>query len=177
MVGGPDDTARGLSIWLMPEAVPGARLQTLILDLARKNRTPSFPPHVTLLGGIAGPEDSVRAGAAMLARQMGPLTVHLGEIETSAAFFRCVFVRAELRPDLRWAEARGQKPFSEAAARPFPPHLSLVYGHLAAPAREAIREELGGVLKLSFAASCLHLFRTEGPPEAWQPRGVFPLQR
>ncbi len=176
MVRAADDTARGLSLWLMPEGATHARLQALILELARKNLTPTFPPHLTLLGGISASEATARAGAAELARQMGRVTIRLGEIETSEAFFRCVYARAELTEALRWAEVRAREPFSEAAPLPFLPHLSLVYGHLPAPAREAVRQALGGALELSFAASRLYLFRTEGPPGAWRLRTVFPLR-
>lgn len=176
MVPGADDTAQGLSLWLMPEGTSHVRLQALILDLARTHLTPPFPPHLTLLGGISGSEPAAREGAAKLAREMGPATIHLGEIETSKAFFRCVFARAELTDAPRWAEARAREPFSDAAAPPFLPHLSLVYGHLPDPVRQAVREHLGGALKLSFATSRLHLFRTEGPPRAWRLRGVFPLR-
>jgi 2'-5' RNA ligase len=175
MVPGGDDTARGLSLWLMPEGAAHARLQALILDLAGKNHAPAFPPHLTLLGGISASEAAARAGAAELARQLGPLTIHLGEIETSEAFFRCIYARADLTETLRAAELRAREPFSETAS-PFLPHVSLLYGHLSAPAREALRQDLGGALEVSFTASRLHLFRTEGPPRAWRLCAVFPLQ-
>ncbi len=170
-----DDTAVGMSLWLMPEGGVGDRLRVLIGELARRHRTPSFPPHLTLLGGIPGPEDAALSRAAGLARGLGPIAIRLGAVETSDEYFRCVFVRAEPTEALRGAHVDARAAFAGAAPTPFLPHLSLLYGRLERPQLAAVLRELGGTLEVAFEASRLHLFRTQGPPRAWRRRGAFPL--
>ncbi|HXB57040.1 MAG TPA: 2'-5' RNA ligase family protein [Vicinamibacteria bacterium] len=170
-----DDTAVGMSLWLMPESGVGDRLRVLIEGLARRHRTPSFPPHLTLLGGIPGPEEDALSRVAGLARGLGPIAIRLVDVETSDEYFRCVFVRAEPTEALRAAHVGARAAFANVASTPFRPHLSLLYGRLEPPERAAVLQELGGTLELAFEASRLHVFRTQGPPRDWRPRGAFPL--
>jgi hypothetical protein len=159
-------TAVGMSLWLMPEGGVGDRLRALIGELARRHRTPAFPPHLTLLVGIPGPEE---------ARSLGPITIRLREVAASDEYFRCVFVQAEPTKALRGAHVDARAAFGGAAPTLFLPHLSLIYGRLGPPERAAVLLELGGTLELAFEASRLHVFRTQGPPRAWRRRGAFPL--
>ena len=170
-----DDIAVGMSLWLMPEGRVGDRLRVLIGELARRHRTPAFPAHLTLLGGIPGPEEAVLSRAAGLSRGLGPIAIRLHEMETSDEYFRCVFVRAEPTESLRGAHVGARAAFTGAAPTPFRPHLSLLYGRLEAPERAAVLRELGGTLEVAFEAARLHVFRTQGPPRAWRRRGAFPL--
>jgi 2'-5' RNA ligase len=170
-----DDTAVGMSLWLMPEGGVRDRLRVLIGELARRHRTPSFLPHLTLLGGIPGPEEAVLSRAAGLARGLGQIAIRLREVEASDEHFRCVFVQAELTDALRGAHVLARAAFGGAAPTPFLPHLSLLYGRLGPKERAAVLKELGGTLEVAFDASWLHVFRTQGPPRAWRRRGAFPL--
>jgi putative hydrolase of the HAD superfamily len=168
-------TAVGMSLWLMPEGAVGNRLLVLIRELARRHRTPSFLPHLTLLGGIPGPEEAALSRAAGLARGLGPIAIRLREVETSDDYFRSVFVRAEPTESLRGAHVGARAAFAGTAQTPFRPHLSLLYGRLEPSQRAAVLRELGGTLEVAFEASRLHAFATEGPPRAWRRRGAFPL--
>jgi 2'-5' RNA ligase len=172
-----DDTAVGISLWLMPEGGVGDRLRVLIRDLARRHRTPPFLPHLTLLGGIPGPEEAVLSRAASLARGLGPIAIRLREVDTSDEYFRSVFVRAQQIESLRGAHVGARAAFAGAAPAPFLPHLSLLYGRLEPTRRAAVVRELGGMLEVAFEASRLHVFRTQGPPRAWRRWGAFPLGR
>jgi 2'-5' RNA ligase len=170
-----DDNAVGMSLWLMPEGAVRDRLRVLIGELARRHRTPLFLPHLTLLGGIPGPEEAALSRAAGLGRALGPIAIRLREVETSDDYFRCVFVRAELTESLRGAHVDARAAFPGAAPTPFLPHLSLLYGRLESPQRAAVLRELGPAQEVAFEASRLHVFRTEGPPRAWRRRGAFLL--
>ncbi|HKC14107.1 MAG TPA: 2'-5' RNA ligase family protein [Vicinamibacteria bacterium] len=175
MGGAADDSAVGMSLWLMPEGPVGERLRELIGGLARRYRTPFFPAHLTLLGAIPGPEEAVLSRVADLARGLGPIAIHLLDVETSDEYFRCVFVRAEPTEPLRAAHIDARAAFADAAPTPFRPHLSLLYGRLEPLQRAAVLRELAGTLELTFEASELHVFRTLGPSRDWRPRGAFPL--
>src|SRR5437879_1543205 len=161
-----DDIAVGMSLWLMPEGRAGDRLRALIGELARRHRTPSFLPHLTLLGGIPGPEEAALSRAAGPARGLAPIAIRLREVETSDEYFRCVFVRAEPTKALRGAHVDARAALAGAAPTPFKPHLSLLYGRLGPNERAAVLWELGGTLEVAFEASRLHVFRTQGPPRA-----------
>jgi 2'-5' RNA ligase len=170
-----DDTTVGTSLWLMPEGGVGDRLRVLIGDLARRHRTPSFLPHLTLLAGIPGPEEAALSRAAGLARGLSPIAIRLREVETVDEYFRCVFVRAEPTEALKGAHILARAAFAGVAPTPFLPHLSLLYGRLESSERAAVVRELGGTLEVEFEASRLHVFHTEGPPRAWRRRDAFPL--
>jgi hypothetical protein len=170
-----DDTAVGMSLWLMPEGEVGDRLRVLIRGLARRHQTPSFPPHLTLVGGIPGSEEAVLSRVADMARGLRAIAIRLVDVETSDEYFRCVFLRAEPTEELRGAHTQAGAVFPETAPAPFLPHVSLLYGRLEPPERAVVLRELGGTLKLTFEASRLYVFRTQGPPRAWRRRGAFPL--
>jgi hypothetical protein len=57
------------------------------------------------------------------------------------------------------------------------PHLSLIYGEFPQHTKEKIIRELGGRLRLNFAANWIHLYSASGSPEDWYRVRKFPLER
>jgi 2'-5' RNA ligase len=172
-----EPTAKGVSLWLLPAGELRDRLSAWIEELARRYRTPVFPPHLTLLPGIAGQEEDALARAGRLASSLEPLAIRLLEVGTSDSFFRCVFLRAELSEALQKAHLLAREAFPDVPAAPFLPHLSLLYGQLGPKEKRAVRGQLPEARELAFSASSLHVFRTKGPPRDWRGRGEFPLGR
>ena len=168
--------AVGVSLWLVPEGEAHGRLAMLLDDLARRLGTPSFAPHVTLLGGIRDAEQEVLARAADLARELAPLTVFLEGIGGTDDYFRCLFVRAGETEPLLAAHARAGHALGRTETAPFRPHLSLVYGHLAAAERDRLASELVGSLPSQFSATRLDVVRTEGRPGDWRRLTGLPLR-
>lgn len=167
--------AVGVSLWLVPEGEVHGRLAALIDDLARRLGTPSFAPHVTLVGGILDAEPEVLARAADLARALAPVAIFLEGIDGSDDYFRCLFVRAGATEALRAAHGRAGRSFAHAGTSPFRPHVSLVYGKLPPAQKQRLAEELAGSLPPDFLATGLEVVRTQGPPQDWRRLAALPL--
>jgi len=162
------------SLWLLPPETLRARLATLIAELARRHGTVAFEPHVTLLGGIAAPEESLLGGARGLVARLRPFDVRLGDVGFGAELFHCVFVAVTETPALLQAHALAQEAFGLASAEPFRPHLSLVYGHLDHAEKQAARSAAGD-LSASFIADSLHAMDTSGEVARWRRLANYPL--
>jgi 2'-5' RNA ligase len=167
--------AKGISIWLMPEGETAARLATLVTRLAARLDTEPFVPHVTLLAGLAGPEDEVITRAASLARDLAPLTLKLSAVESRDDPFRCLFVRVEATGALRAAHAAAARAFERDPDPEFLPHLSLVYGTLAPQRKAALGREVTAEAAGSLEIRRLHVWLTKGAVGDWRELGVFPL--
>jgi hypothetical protein len=168
--------ATGVSLWLMPEGEPRARLAELVDRLAARFSTPAFAPHLTLLSAIHGasPED-VLAQARVLASGLRPFRVSLAGVEGRDEYFRCLFARATADAPLLAAHAAAARAFGRPADPAFLPHLSLVYGALAEGEKRQLALELAAALVPSFDADRLYVWRTQGPVSAWRELGVFGL--
>jgi 2'-5' RNA ligase len=147
--------AQRFSLWLVPEA--GAisdALQAIIDRLSREYGGPTFPPHLTLLGGITAPEDDVTERARRLAAQWAPVTLHLDDIGTDETYFQSLFAVVRPTSELVALRAAARAIFPEAPD-PYRPHISLLYGHPSAETKQAIRATLTGTLPPSVDARTL----------------------
>jgi 2'-5' RNA ligase len=170
-------SAKGYSLWLMPGGAERAVLAGWIDRLAARYRTEAFPPHVTLLSGLEGPQAELFATAARSAAGLSPLTVHLDGVTGCDEHFRCVFVKAVEATPLRAAHEAVARAFACPPGPEFLPHLSLVYGSLRPDQKRDLAHELGADVAVRFDAHRLHLWRTHGPVADWREAGVFALGR
>jgi 2'-5' RNA ligase len=145
----------------------------VIAGLARRHGTEAFEPHVTLLGGLAGAEETLSA-ARRLAAGLRPFEVQLLGASTGLEFLHCVFVTVAGTPELVGARTLAREAFGVQPAEPFRPHLSLVYGDLGAEEKEFARLA-AGELRSSFVADALHLVDTSGPASRWRRLERFPF--
>jgi len=164
----------GTSLWLMPEGALREELSALIRTLAARLGTVPFPPHVTLLPGIPGPEADVLDGARALAADLDALPVRPLGVDALEQHFRCLFVRVD-SSELQDAHDRAARRFGRAPDPAFDPHLSLVYGALDADARAELVGELESRVPAPFVARRLHVWRTEGAVREWGERAAFDL--
>jgi hypothetical protein len=167
--------ARGTSLWLAPEGEEARPFSAVIDRLAIRLGTPSFPPHLTLLAGACVDETEAIARGRELSSRLAPLSVDLVALEGRDEPFRCLFLRAAASPALRAAHEASARAFGREPDPGFLPHLSLVYGALAPPAKSALFHELATVVPARFKARSVRLWRTEGPVSAWRPLGAFSL--
>jgi 2'-5' RNA ligase len=168
--------ARGVSLWLVPDGDIRLRLASLIERLAARLGTEPLAPHVTLLPGLPGPEERVLALASAVASRLPPLLVRFRGVEGRDEPFRCLFARAVADGPLRAAHAAAARAFGREPDPAFLPHLSLVYGTLAAEAKRALAVELEPELPGTIEVTRLHVWRTEGPVRDWREIGAFPLE-
>jgi 2'-5' RNA ligase len=164
----PHEKSSHYSLWLMPTGEVRRRLAEAILDLSRAYSAPPFEPHVTLVGGVAGSAREVAAKMVDLARRIQPFTVRLTAVAGLNEYFRCLFVRVATTHPVMTANKFAREVFNLQQQPPFMPHLSLLYGHLPASAKERIIASLGRQFELEFKASSLHLYLTKNEPPAWR---------
>jgi hypothetical protein len=167
--------ARGLSLWLVPGGDTRLRLASLIGSLAARLGAEPFVPHVTLLPGFPGPEGAVLGPASAVASRLPPLHVRLRGVEGGEEPFRCLIARAVADEPLRSAHAAASRAFGREPDPAFLPHLSLVYGSLTGETKRALAMELASAVAVSFEATLLHVWRTEGPVADWREIGAFPF--
>jgi 2'-5' RNA ligase len=171
----PTMEATGFSLWLMPEGDAFTRFGDLITRLAGRHATPAFPPHLTLLGGVAAPEPVVVALAARLAQSASCLRLETADLVHSDGYFRAVVVRVKPVAELIELRARALAALGLEGGPPFEPHLSLLYGQLEAGQRETIVREVGRDFPEVFAVGRLDVYSTAGTVDRWSRAARLPL--
>lgn len=155
------------SLWLMPRGHVADELQTLIADLSRKHMTPTFEPHVTLIGSLNLPKAEAVSKTKELATQVKPFIVTLSEVAYLDQYFRCVFIKAERTTGLMTAHLTARDLFVYQQDDDYMPHLSLVYGDLQRTTKRAIVQHIGVETTIEFLVEELYLYCTDGPPKDW----------
>jgi len=161
--------AAGISLWLVPDGAAYELLAARIRTLAASHGGPVFPPHVTLLGGLSDEHEQVVASARRLVGSMAALRVRLMSAMVRDEYFRRLVLEAEPTPPLVEARAEALRAL-EVAARPYEPHLSLLYGWA-----DVTEADAGVDLPLVLTCRRLAVWRTEGIVERWRPLGSAEL--
>jgi len=167
--------AHGYSLWLMPEGAVYESLARPISRLATEFSTPTFEPHVTLLGQLPGTNEEMVSKTTQLSVILPPHEIKLTTVDYLDEFFRCLFIRAEESDWILDANRIAREIFGRTDDPPFMPHLSLVYGDLSWETKERIVAEIGPRFDLTFPVTSLHLFATEGEPHGWRQVKESPL--
>jgi len=164
----------GFSLWLVPEGSTHERYGEIISRLSGRYGTPGFEPHVTLLGGLPGPEDFVLEKCGDLARLVRPLTLRPVAADHGEAYFQCVFVEIELTPELETARERGLELLAGHDVA-FHPHVSLLYGDFSVREKETVVAEVARDIGGPFEVRTIDVVATMGAPESWRRVGRFAL--
>lgn len=160
----------------MPHEPVREELAPLISELARRFDTPSFAPHVTLVGSIEGSKWEVVAKCTLLTSEVHRVRIETAELGYDEEFFRALYLRVASSSSLMAARSRAVEVFALHPAEEYDPHLSLLYGNLSLSTKVSIARELGARSPLGFEAAALHLFDTAGPVPEWHQVGAFPIQ-
>ena len=122
------------SLWLMPAADDGALLAGVLADLSARFGAPLFTPHLTIAGDTDRPVTQLSAEIAAAATEVAVFSEAVLGIETSETFFRSFYARFAVSNPLAALKQR----LDPQASEPFLPHVSLLYGPVAAgPKAEA----------------------------------------
>lgn len=159
------------SLWLLPDET--TQLSTVLAHLASTHGGPFFAPHLTLLGSIPGTRSALLAQTKRLARSLSPLTLQAAGVHGASSWFRCIALHLAMQPALRRARALAEELCGDDA-RPWVPHISLLYADLSATARAAAIATLPP-MPSTVCLSTLALVETVGPPEAWLEHARFSL--
>ncbi|HJX59385.1 MAG TPA: 2'-5' RNA ligase family protein [Patescibacteria group bacterium] len=163
---------KAYSLWITPNGEAKATLDSSVKDLSAKFHGPTFEPHMTLLGPIYGEIDEIVAKAGLLAKQIKPFQVSLGQIDFSTTYFQCVFVRVQTGTSLLTARSFAQKTFNDTTV--FMPHISLYYGNDDIGQRKNIAKSIN-LPRLEFLADKIIVTPATQNPQEWEHLAEIPL--
>jgi 2'-5' RNA ligase len=155
------------SLWLMPPNDMSRRLKRSVLRLSKRFASPTFEPHVTLLGRLEGTETELRSKASILASRLKPVLIQLEEAGYLDEYFRCLFIRVAHSRSLLDAHQTAVEIFGADKQFRFMPHLSLVYADLNNDAKLRAAQDIGTSFQDRFQVMSLHLYSTTGSPGKW----------
>lgn len=127
------------SIWLVPNSDDEAFLSSLVHELAECFGAPVFTPHLTLRGDTRTALDQLTEEIGAAAGLVPAFAAPIAAVETTAAFFTAFYARFALSPPL----AALKRCLDPIAAESFVPHVSLLYGNLAAELKAPAAAEFG----------------------------------
>ena len=163
----------GYHIFLEPSGELGRELQTVVNELAETHGGPSFPPHVTLLARVEGADVHERTQA--LATSLEPFSLTLGPLDGEDEYFRAFYIRMEETAAVVAAHEKANALFGVEDARPYLPHISLLYGNIPDVLREKLIAETRYPKGTVLEVSRLHLYETQGATASWRKVGEFML--
>ena len=168
----------GVSLWLIPGGEAHDSLAELIRRYSRRFSTPFFEPHLTLVGGIpSSAEERLLRRCADLARDTPAVEIRMSDAGFGESYFRCLYLKVERTPALDQLHERAQALILGREAKPFTPHVSLLYGRLSREQKRDLVDELASLPPASFRAMHLDVLSTEGPATAWRRAARFELER
>jgi len=147
-----------LMAWLVPAAGPVRdRLTATIGALAAEHDAPPFEPHVTIAGLFHSGERAAIQALTSLTAGVRPFEVRFAAAGYEQAYFRALYLRAE--PSLQLTALHEAARAAWALdTRPYTPHLSLLYAHVAGERKRAIIDTLDIRLPLTVCLSAAELW-------------------
>lgn len=155
------------ALWLVPDRLMQNRFGALIEKLSKQYNTPSFQPHITLLGSIYGSEKDVIATTAELARSIPPLTLRLSSAAYQHDYYRCLFIGIEPADCIMQANQAARNAYGRHDTVEYMPHLSIMYGKLSVDEKEKILERHGRVYNMPLQVNAIDLFSVGNAVENW----------
>jgi 2'-5' RNA ligase len=163
------------SLWLLPALPVRNDLAQLIENLSGRLGTPRFEPHVTLAAPVETHEAEIIATTQEIAASLAPLSIRFEGIGQTDAYFRCLFLRAEKRPDLLATHERACARLGRPPEPDFMPHLSLVYGKLTHEVKAALTEDISPRVPSTIVVDRLGICPVVGSVDTWKVLGPFTL--
>jgi 2'-5' RNA ligase len=162
------------SIWLMPAAQDGSLLSGIVTGLSQRFGTPLFTPHLTVRGDTDMPLPALTAAIAETASKVAAFSEIVAGIETSEAFFRSFYARFAVAPSL----ATLKQQLDGQATEAFMPHVSLLYGPVAAALKAEAAAEVATSLAgrpIRFDRLCVVTSGQDVPIDQWRIVGTASL--
>src|SRR5699024_10821039 len=153
------------SLWLQPSGDIAYRLQERINKMSRQYGTPSFAPHVTLLGSLKASETELISLAGTLVSSLDPVELTLTKAGYHDQFYQSLFLHVKKNKMLGFLRRRACRLFDLNDSDRYTPHLSLLYGDLSQNQKERILNVMGREFYIKFPVSSIVLMQTEGTPD------------
>ena len=165
------------SLWLMPLGAINQKFSQLIAQLAEQYSSPTFPPHVTLIGSIQADEQEITSKAEEVASKIRPFVMKLTDVDYTNSYYRALFVKVKPSANLLAAYQVARNILLDDQETSYMPHLSLLYADFAPEKKKQIVEHIDNRFMDEFEVDTLYLYLTEGAVGDWRKIGAFPLQR
>ena len=162
-------------MWLMPTGAVYDKFSQLISQLAEQYSSPTFPPHVTLVGSIEADEEEIINKTQEVATLLHPYTIKLMNVDYTDYYYRSLFVRVEPAVEVLEAYEKAREIFPGPQEAGYMPHFSLLYGNFSREIKEQIIKKIGDRFTDEFEVSSLHLYLTHGDVSQWHKISDFPL--
>ncbi len=165
------------SLWLVPARGSPAdkALRTTMEKIAEIYTTPAFPPHVTLVGGVEGNAQDIKAKTIAIVKRLTPYEIQFGIIGSETDYYRKLFLSVAQSQQVMKANAIAQEMLGVRQG-PYLPHCSLAYGDLVPSEITEIKDEYipeGLASKAGFTASGIQLWNTSEAVKDWRPVAWF----
>lgn len=148
------------SCWLLPVEADAIPFQNVINQLATRQSTPNFLPHLTL-GGLS---DRAKDMSELL-RALKGLELETLEIDATPIFTMSLFLRFKLNDQILRARSALEALPEFSRGRDFDPHISLCYG--APPEGAADSDEVKALLQAPVAFDRLQLVKINSPVKSY----------
>lgn len=156
------------SLWLEPSKDFASEFQERINELSQRNDTPTFSPHVTLIGGVTSSESEAVSATKELASLLKPFELELTKADYRDRFYQSLFVHVAETDQLLDLRKKALHLFNISNAGEYMPHMSLLYGELSQPKKEQILERIGRDFSIPFTVKNMVLVKTDGKPDQWK---------
>ena len=150
-------------------------MQGLIEQLAEKGSTPSFSPHITLLGQTKQKIDLFKPQMEEFFKNIEPFDIsfsHMGMFDT---YYRSIVMHTHPGSVLENMHTRAKSRLQEETRDLFMPHLSLQYSNLTLSEKQALLKDILIQFPLTVRIETAVLIETNGGPDQWQEILRIPL--
>ena len=163
------------SIWLMPTDNKKDQFSKMINAISHKYGGPLFDPHVTLVSGFLGKKRDLIDKTETISNKISPFKILFDGISYLDEFFRSLFLKVKLYPDLRAARnlACAELAWDEID---YLPHMSLIYGDFTPIQKEKMISTLG-LFPDSFSVNKIYLIHNDEIQMKWRVIRGFPLTK
>jgi 2'-5' RNA ligase len=162
--------------WFKPAGVAYDILARTIRELGRELNSPTFEPHISLIGNLDGTEKELIQKTEQLAQRLESFNAILTEPSYRNTHFQCLFMSVEQTPPIMNAHAVSCV-FFHKPHQAFMPHVSLVYGSYPESRKKLVIANLPADVKVSFEVTGLYLIRADSQePKDWHEIGPFPMK-
>ncbi|WP_298849168.1 2'-5' RNA ligase family protein [uncultured Ruegeria sp.] len=166
------------SVWMVPEEPQLTDLSTRIKSFAHAHNAPTFLPHVTLMGDLAGDEAELVTILSRISAGFSGHSLTVKGIGAEDLFYKSLYLDLSPTPDLvsKQETLANVLPVSQCP-REFLPHISVAYGPIAPEIKTAEAKVLKSLIGTQLCFRHLHLVQSSQnvPIENWKILKSFEL--
>ncbi len=162
------------SLWLRPEQSQLDDYTQIISELAHRNQTKVFPPHITLIAGISKPLELIESACESITSKSVVFEISFTEICYTEEFYKAFFIDAVLSEKLNTLYSQSVE-LLQLNHQQYLPHLSLLYGNISEAKKEKLKMECDNKYPNPLTCSRLDIYNTTGEIPSWYLINSYPF--